>query len=78
MKSMRILSLCLGMAVLLTGLPALAKTCCEKANEEGKECKNKCCINAHKEKRSCVKCNPNKEDLKLIEAKPGDKQAKKK
>jgi hypothetical protein len=76
MKSLRNLIICAGAAVLLSGLPAMAKTCCEKAGEEGKECKNKCCINAHREKRSCLKCNPNKEDLKLIEAKPTQKAAK--
>jgi hypothetical protein len=40
-------------------------TCCEKAAVEKKECSNKCCIAAHKAGKSCTKCNPNKEDLKL-------------
>jgi len=40
------------------------KTCCEKAKAEGKECTHKCCIAAHKDGKSCEKCNPNKEDLK--------------
>ena len=42
------------------------QTCCEKAAAEGKECRNKCCVAAHKEGKSCEKCNPGKEDLKLI------------
>lgn len=76
MKSLRILSLLVGASILLGGMSAMAKTCCEKAYDEGKECKNKCCINAHREKRSCLKCNPGKEDLKLMERKAADKQAK--
>ena len=55
---------------ILTGIilmtnSAFGGTCCEKAAAAGKECKNKCCIAAHKEGKSCSKCNPNKEDLKL-------------
>ena len=46
--------------------PAKKLTCCEQAAAEGKECKNKCCVKAHKEGKSCEKCNPNKEDLKLL------------
>jgi hypothetical protein len=59
-------------------LPALAApaaekavpklTCCEKAAAQKKECKHKCCVTAHKEGKSCEKCNPNKEDLKLKKA----------
>lgn len=54
-------------AVALLASPALAreKTCCEKAAAAGKECTHKCCVAAHKDKKSCEKCNPNKEDLKL-------------
>jgi hypothetical protein len=44
---------------------AAEKTCCEKAAAEGKECTHKCCATAHKDGKSCEKCNPNKEDLKL-------------
>jgi hypothetical protein len=41
-------------------------TCCqEAAAHDGKECKHKCCIAAHRSGKSCEKCNPNKEDLKL-------------
>ena len=47
-------------------------TCCEKAAAEGKECKNKCCLSAHKNGKSCEKCNPNKEDLKAMNK--GDKK----
>ena len=48
----------------LVATPALA-TCCQKASAEGKECTHKCCAAAHKAGKSCEKCNPNKEDLKL-------------
>ena len=76
MNKLRNLTLFLGLAVLLSGLPAMAKTCCEKAYDEGKECKNKCCIKAHNEKTSCLKCNPNKEDLKAAQKKAAEKKAK--
>jgi hypothetical protein len=52
--------------------PEKKQTCCEKAAAAGKECKHKCCVAAHKEGKSCEKCNPNKEDLKLIKS---DKKA---
>jgi hypothetical protein len=56
--------------------PARKLTCCEQAAAEGKECKHKCCVTAHKEGKSCEKCNPNKEDLKLIgKDKPADAKA---
>jgi hypothetical protein len=51
------------------------QTCCEKAAAESKECKHKCCVTAHKQGKSCEKCNPNKEDLKL--KKPDKKPAPK-
>ncbi len=43
-------------------------TCCQEAAAKGKDCNHRCCIAAHKEKLSCIKCNPNKEDLKLKKA----------
>jgi hypothetical protein len=45
--------------------PQKQQTCCEKAAAGGKECTHKCCVTAHKDGKSCEKCNPNKEDLKL-------------
>jgi len=42
-------------------------TCCEKAIAAGKECKKKCCLSAHKNGKSCEKCNPYQEDLKAME-----------
>jgi len=57
---------------LLAG-PALAAdkpqkklTCCEKAAAEKQECRHKCCVAAHKEGKSCEKCNPGKQDLKFL------------
>jgi len=66
MKLIKILS-AIGCSVALLASPALAreKTCCEKAAAAGKECTHKCCVAAHKDSKSCEKCNPNKEDLKL-------------
>jgi len=54
-------------SIALVATPALAgeKTCCQKASIEGKECTHKCCVTAHKDGKSCEKCNPSKEDLKL-------------
>ena len=64
--------LAVGCAVFLcggTGVLAAEKapklTCCQEAHAKKEECKHKCCIAAHKEGKSCQKCNPNKEDLKL-------------
>lgn len=39
-------------------------TCCQEAAAQGKDCRHKCCLAAHRESKSCTKCNPNKEDLK--------------
>ena len=40
-------------------------TCCQEAAGKGKDCRHKCCVAAHREGKSCTKCNPNQEDLKL-------------
>ncbi len=68
-------------SLLVASAPAADKapkklTCCEKAAAEKKECKHKCCVVAHKEGKSCEKCNPNKEDLKLLKKKADNKAAK--
>jgi hypothetical protein len=58
--------------------PQKKQTCCEQAAAAGKECSHKCCVAAHKEGKSCEKCNPNKEDLKFLKnAKKTDKPASK-
>jgi len=49
------------------------QTCCEKAKAAGKECTHKCCVAAHKDGKSCEKCNPNKEDQKKDEKKSDSK-----
>ena len=66
MKLIKVLSV-VGCSVALLASPAMAreKTCCEKAAAAGKDCTHKCCVAAHKDHKSCEKCNPNKEDLKL-------------
>jgi hypothetical protein len=67
------LSSLLGGAALAADKPAKKLTCCEQAAADNKECKHKCCIAAHKDGNSCVKCNPNKEDLKLKKKKADQK-----
>jgi hypothetical protein len=71
MKSLKIL-VTVGCAVsLLTGLVGAVEsatgklTCCQGASAKAKDCRHKCCVAAHREGKSCTKCNPNKEDLKL-------------
>ena len=49
--------------------PAKKPTCCEAAAAKDKECSHKCCLTAHRAGKSCEKCNPGKEDLKLREKK---------
>ncbi len=63
----------LAFAICLAGGPVLAaqkqtvkKTCCQEVAETGKECRHKCCVAAHRDGKSCQKCNPGKEDLKLL------------
>jgi hypothetical protein len=77
---MKILSaaLCLAAVIATNAFAAEkgGKTCCEKAKAEGTTCTHKCCVSAHKANKSCEKCNPNKEDLKL-ESKAHAKTAKK-
>ncbi len=70
MKPIKVLT-ALAFTITLLACPSLAtaETCCEKAAAEKKECTHKCCIAAHKEGNSCNKCNPNKEDAKLIKKK---------
>jgi hypothetical protein len=76
MKPIRILAaLTLVIALLAGPTLAVAETCCEKAAAQGKDCTRKCCIAAHKEGKSCEKCNPKKEDLKFIKKKEEKKQA---
>ena len=71
MKLIKMLVFMGSVAALLVGSaqagdqPAKKLTCCEQAAAEGKDCKHKCCVARHKEGKSCEKCNPNKEDLKL-------------
>jgi hypothetical protein len=48
-------------------------TCCQEASANSKECRHKCCAAAHKDRKSCEKCNPNKEDLKKDPKKQGQK-----
>ena len=52
-------------------------TCCQEAKAKNKECTNKCCIVAHKKGQSCVRCNPNKEDLEKKGAKKAEKPVQK-
>lgn len=79
MKLIKSLSAIACIVSLLAGSALAAEkkdlTCCEKAKAEGKECTHKCCVAAHKDGKSCEKCNPNKEDLKKDDKKAADKKA---
>jgi hypothetical protein len=48
-------------------------TCCEEAAAKNKECAHKCCVTSHRAGKSCEKCNPGKEDLKILESKKKQK-----
>jgi len=68
MKSIRIfLAMSLACAFVTSSLlaadqPAKQLTCCEQAAQKGKECTHKCCVAAHRDGKSCEKCNPAKQD----------------
>jgi hypothetical protein len=66
MKLTKLIGAVICVVAALAG-PAFAgeKTCCQKASIESKDCNHKCCVTAHKSGKSCEKCNPGKEDLKL-------------
>ncbi len=79
MKFIKTLAATACATIILAGMALAAEqkqTCCEKAAAEGKTCTMKCCVAAHHEGKSCEKCNPNKEDLKLI--KKGNQAGQKK
>ena len=71
MKLIKLLSVIACSVALIAGTAFAAegaakdKTCCEKAAAKGKDCTHKCCVAAHKDGKSCEKCNPDKQDLKL-------------
>jgi hypothetical protein len=81
-ESMKSLKLCIAVGCALfvlagavsagTQQPAATKqvvtklTCCQQAAAQGKECRHKCCVAAHRAGKSCTICNPHQEDLKLL------------
>ncbi len=76
MKFIKIISASICALAIVAG-PVFAgeKTCCVTAADNGKECGHKCCVSAHRRGKSCEKCNPNKEDLKLIKKDKHNKKA---
>jgi hypothetical protein len=66
----------LALALSVGATWAVEKTCCERAAEAGKECRNKCCVAAHKEGKSCTKCNPQKQDQKFLKKQSAQPAAK--
>src|SRR6266498_2557199 len=44
-------ALMVGASTVLAG-----QSCCVKAKAAGKDCSHQCCIDAHKEKKTCEKC----------------------
>ncbi len=81
MNAIKTLVALLFAAALLSGTSLGAEksklklTCCQQAAEKGKECSHKCCVSAHRAGKSCEKCNPGKEDSKLLESKKAAKKA---
>jgi hypothetical protein len=79
MKVIKILSATVCALAILAG-PVMGaesdkkQTCCQKAKADGKECTHKCCVAAHKEGKSCEKCNKNKEDVKKEDKKKEEKK----
>ena len=71
MKTIKTLIIAVCAAAFLTSVSFAEgkQTCCQKAIAEGKECKRKCCLAAHRDGKSCEKCNPGREDAKLVSAK---------
>ena len=65
MKSIKYLSLIVCAFALAIGTANVsAESCCDKAKKAGKECDHKCCVEAAKNKKTCEKCNPKKEEKK--------------
>lgn len=70
------LAFCLsvGVGMAQQAPPPKKLTCCQKADAEKKECKNKCCVAAHRQNKSCEKCNPGKEDLAILKKRQQQQQ----
>ncbi len=69
---------CLVYPLVAPAAPTKKQTCCQQAFAEGKECKNKCCLIAHRNGESCKKCNPNNEDAELLKKQAKEKKDKQK
>jgi hypothetical protein len=63
MKSIKLLSLVAALG-LFAGTMNVQASCCDDAKKAGKECTHKCCVEAAKNKKTCEKCNPKKEEKK--------------
>ncbi len=49
--------LAFAVALMLGSSSVLAdQSCCVKAKAAGKDCEHKCCVEAHKDKKTCAKC----------------------
>ncbi len=49
--------LAFAVALMVGPSAALAsQSCCVKAKAAGKDCEHKCCVDAHKDKKLCEKC----------------------
>lgn len=57
MKAMKsLLGVACALAFLVSAQAALAESCCVKAKAAGKDCTMDCCVAAHKDKKTCEKC----------------------
>ena len=64
MKSIKLMSLIVCAFALTLGTANLQAGCCDDAKKAGKECSHKCCVEATKNKKTCEKCNPKKDEKK--------------
>jgi len=57
MKSMKSLTaIAFAVALFVGSSSVMAESCCVKAKAGGKDCDHKCCVEAHKDKKTCSKC----------------------
>ena len=43
---------------LMTAAALADQSCCVKEKAKGKDCKHPCCVEAHKQAKTCEKCQP--------------------
>ena len=64
MKSIKMLTMVACAFALVVGTANVQAGCGDDAKKAGKACEHKCCVEATKNKKTCEKCNPKKEEKK--------------